>query len=342
MSLNPHKSADFVPSHGCQVNLKGKVSLLLVRLVLPFAFALVYATILASLPLEAFKDRENYLVYARFSDLTLAGYASAGWVVVAVNEPLWLLINIGLAHFLEPEMIVRTLVFIPAFIVSFVLLCNNFRHVLWMTFFLLVPQILKNHLIHLRQGVGVSVFILGYYAGPRWLRLALMGIAGFIHSSFLIVTAIGVVIWIGHALRFSPALRIILFIASFTIASLILNEVASALGARQAIQYAEADLAISGLGFLFWLFVLGLFIFDGNQFVRNNFFPVGILTFYLSTYFIVPVSARVFESVILLVMLAGLDLSSWRRQVFLFIIVLYAFLTYWLKIDQPWLGWGVI
>jgi len=342
LNINSHKLIGFVPPYGRQINLKGKVYLLLVKFAFPFAFALAYATILASLPLEAFHDREYYLVYAKSSELILARYTNDGWMAVLANEPLWLLINIELAQFQEPDNLIRDLVFIPAFLVSFVLLRNNPKHAFWMIFFLLFPQVLKNYIIHLRQGVAISVFMLGYYAGPKWLRLTLMGVAGFIHSSFLIVAAIGVVIWTAGALRFSPAVRIVLFIASFTITGVLLNEIADVLGARQGAQYMDIGSTTSGIGFLFWLSVLCLFISQGKGFLINNSFPVGVLIFYLSTYFLVPVSVRIFESTILLVMLAGIDLSGWRRQTFLFLIVLYALLTYGLRIDQPWLGWGII
>lgn len=307
----------------------------------PFLFALAYAGVLTSLPIDAFKDRHNYLLYAEVSDAVLAGYISRGWHVVLANEPLWRLINIGLDHFLDAEQIVRILIFIPAFIVPYVVLKNNPKHSVWLVFFLLIPQVMKFHVIQLRQGFGIAVFLAGYYARPKWLRLVLMGAAGFVHSSLLVVSVIGAISSAFRMLRVSPRLRIFLFIFIFAILGFSLQIIAASLGARQGERYLGVDYAISGLGFVFWTSIFLLYITSGRRYLLENLFPIAGLTFYLPSYFATPVAARIFESVILLVLIAGLSLIGWRRQVFLAAVTFYAVFMYWQRLDQPWLGWGV-
>lgn len=54
-----------------------------------------------------------------------------------------------------------------------------------------------------------------------------------------------------------------------------------------------------------------------------------------------PVTARIFESAILLVLLAGLHLTKWRRYAFLSAFLFYFLFSYLSRVGQPWLGWGV-
>lgn len=313
----------------------------LINLLLPFVFALLYASVLTALPLEIFKDRANYLVYAEYSDQVLARFAAGGLLSVVANEPVWLLVNIGLHSFQSPQTVLRTIIFTSSFLVSFILLRQNSRHIYWMIFFLLIPQVLKNNIIHLRQGLAISVFMAGYYIGPKPLRYLLMVTAGLIHSSFLIVLAIGGLVWSLKVVKFSPYLRTVFFVIGFGLLALSLSFLASELGARQGEQYTEEGLAISGLGFLYWLSILLIFISQGPSFLRDNPFPFGVLTFYVASYFLTPLAARIFESALLFVLIAGLSLRGWRRQLYLSAIVFFAVLTYLMRIDQPGLGWGI-
>lgn len=128
-----------------------------------FVISIVYAAVLTSMPLDAFKDRANYLVYATSPLEILMRYISGGGASVAFNEPAWLLLNIGLGSFLEPENVVRALIFFPAFTTSFFVLRSNPRNCIFLLAFLLAPQIIKNNITHLRQGVAISVFLLGWF-----------------------------------------------------------------------------------------------------------------------------------------------------------------------------------
>lgn len=307
---------------------------------LPLAFALLYATVLTSLPLEAFLDRENYLIYARHSDQIMARYMAIHHAAVIANEPLWLLMNIGLAKLFAPETVLRILIFIPAFLVPWLLLRHNPRHAVWLLLLLLTPQVLKNHVIHLRQGVGLAVFLLGYFSGSKWRGRGLILAAGFIHSSFLfIVLILGLVAAVG-LFPLSPRLRVALQLICFGLLGVFTGVIASALGARQGAQYGDVQATISGLGFLFWTVALLLMLSAGRAFLQQNMVALAVLSFYLATYFVLPVSARIFESGLALVFLAGLSLPGWRRQIFLLQLFSYAIIQYAMRLDSPWLGWG--
>jgi hypothetical protein len=309
--------------------------------VFPLLFALGYAAALAHLPLDVFKDRDNYLIYAQYSNIIFLKYLVNGVPSLLANEPLWLLININLSRHFYPDQVVRILNFMPAFLVAWQLTRRNPRHAIWMVIFLLSPQVVKNHIIHLRQGVALSVFLLGYFARPLWLRGGLMAVAGFIHSSFLIVGMIGLAVWLSDSLRMAPRVRAAALILCFSIIGGLLGVVAGELGARQADTYADVDLDISGLGLLFWAAMLMLFASSGALFLRRHMFAFLVLAFYLVIYFLTPVAGRILESGMFLVFLAALDLPDRRRLFFMWGFTAFTAAQYAMRIGQPWLGWGL-
>jgi len=312
-----------------------------IRRAFPLVFAFCYASALVYLPVDAFKDRDNYFVYANYSDIILARYAAVGLVSFLANEPIWLFINIILSQYFYPENVVRIFVFSSAFLVAWQLLKHNPRHAIWLIIFLISPQVIKNHIIHLRQGVALGVFVLGYFAGPRWLRISLMLASGFIHSSFLFILIIGVAVWASASLRSEPRLRAAVLILCFVSIGVLIGVVSGELGARQALLYADADLEVSGLGFLFWIAMFVLFLSAGASFLKENIFAFSNLAFYLAIYFLTPVAGRIFESGFFLVFQAGLGLPGWRRRFFLGAFVLLTAGQYAARIGQPLLGWGI-
>ncbi|MBT2133570.1 hypothetical protein KK137_04400 [Croceibacterium sp. LX-88] len=313
-----------------------------IRRAFPLVFALCYAGALAYLPVDAFTDRDNYFVYANYSDLILARYTNIGLISFLANEPLWLLLNIILSQYIYPENVLRVFIFVPAFVISWQLLKRNPGHAIWMVLFLISPQVVKNHIIHLRQGLALGVFVLGYFAGPKWLRICLMFASGFIHSSFFFILVIGVAVWASDTLRSEPRLRAAVLIMCFVTIGVLIGVVSGGLGARQALLYADADLEISGLGFLFWLTMFVLFASAGSTFLKDNMFAFSNLAFYLAIYFLTPVAGRIFESGLFLVFQAGLALPGWRKRCFLAAFAVLTAAQYAARVGEPLLGWGIL
>ncbi|MEE4538012.1 MAG: hypothetical protein V2J51_05925 [Erythrobacter sp.] len=256
--------------------------------------------------------------------------------------------NMLLARFLSPEEAMRTIIFVPAFLVSWQLTKRDPRHALWMVAFLLSPQVVKNHIIHLRQGVALSVFVLGYFAESKAARYTLMAAACLIHSSFFFICIIGVAVWFLAIARFSPRAQVAVLLVSFATAGAFiefflggLSALAGEFGARQAFTYADADLDISGIGFVFWSLIFLLFAFSQEEFVAKSAFAISILAFYLAAYFFTPVAGRIFESGMFLVFLAGLALAPVQRLAFLSAFILLACVQYYLRLGEPWLGFGI-
>ena len=302
--------------------------------------ALIYGSILTSLPLEVFKDRANYLIYADRSFYILLSRFTSDVLSGLTNEPVWLLFNSLLRYFFEPETTLRILIGIPASTVAYLVLRSDPKNFIWLLLFLLLPQVLKNHIVHLRQGVAISIFLIAFFSSFRPLRWFLLLLTPFIHASFFIVLALLALATIASKFRLAADLRILLFVVFGFSVSVSLAGIAQILGARQALVYDFTTAQISGLGFLFWAIVLVLLMSQGAKFNRQHTFAIGVLALYLSTYFFIEVTARIFESSILIVLLAGLQMSGWRRMAFISMIISYGVLGYGSKLDQPWMGFA--
>ena len=302
--------------------------------------ALVYGGILAGLPLEVFKDRGNYLVYADYSFLLLLEYFSKGVITGLANEPVWLLINAGLSLFFDPETTLRIIIGMPASTVAYLILRADPKNFIWLLLFLLLPQIIKNHIVHLRQGFAISIFLLGWFSNSRPLCWFLWLLTPFIHAAFFIVLALLTLTKIASKFWLATDFRNALVVVAGLSVGVSLASIAQYLGARQALIYDFTIGQVSGLGFLFWMMVLIVLISQGRSFMRQHAFAIGTIVFYLSTYFLIEVTGRIFESTILILLLTGLQMSRWRRIIFISMIMSYEILSYVLRLNQPWLGFG--
>jgi len=121
--------------------------------------------------------------------------------------------------------------------------------------------------------------------------------------------------------------------------SLSLGVISAKLGVWQAWEYHFTAADISGLSFLFWSGILAIMCPAWEKFFQDVCLcEIGGLLFYLICYCLIPVTARIFEGMLLLIFVAGLHLTKWRRILFLFGITSYCILQYALRINQPWLG----
>jgi hypothetical protein len=309
--------ADY-PRGACKAILSSKLFALF--------FALIYAFTLANLPLMQFRDRINYLTYASGSFVILQRYLeSGGWVTLFMSEPLWLLINIGLSRFLQPEDVLRVIIFLPAFIVSYLALRSNPPDAIWIALFLLIPGVLKNHIVHLRQGLAIAIFLVGWFARHRGLCVVCFLAAPFIHVGFFATLGLMALAHATKRLRFAPDLRLIAFVGVGVLLGVSLPWIGDLYPiTRQASEYDLRLISGSGLGFLFWGSIFLLMLLQPRYYLEEHAFEIGTILFYLMLYPLVAISARVFENTILLVLLAGLRLSNPNRKFFLTGVLIFA------------------
>jgi hypothetical protein len=165
-------------------------------------------------------------------------------------------------------------------------------------------------------------------------------ISPFVHSSFFVLLIFIYGIKFLSHLKFDYNLKVAIISVFGLLSSMIMETVGKLVGARQVVEYQFTIENISGIGFLFWFFILFIFFMQGKEFLKSNLFSIAILIFYLTTYFFIPVTARIFESGIILVLLSGLNLTYWRKYSFLGLLIFYAASTYILNISSPYFGWG--
>lgn len=298
----------------------------------PLLGALAYAGVLALMPGDNLHDRDNYLAYLENAPIFMLGWLDGDVLQILSNEPIWILVNAALGLLLPQDLALRVLIFVPAAIVAHRVLGADPRHALLLLAFLLLPQVVKNHVVHLRQGLGVAVFLFGWFTASRRLRWGLLLLTPLLHSSFFFVLLILVMARLMQRWRMPLHGCWAAFIATGITVALSLGALARTAGARQG---EEAEFAasqdISGLGFLFWSAVLIILLLQSRKFLRSHVFEIGTVLFYLATYFLSPFTARVFESTLPVVLLASLRMRGTGRTLFLVAILAFGSMQFLLQ-----------
>lgn len=305
------------------------------QLALILLFAIIYALILANFSTSSFeiRDRINYINYARYSPILLNAYLQRGNLLsIVTNEPIWLWINSLLTSFLEPKMVVKTIIFLAAFLSAYSFLRLSPKNFFFIVIFLCFPLILKNYIIHLRQGFAMGIFMFGMLFSNR-IRFILCGISPFIHASMfftIIFMQVDKIINFLHKKpKFSVKIKLVLF--SFISLFICLNVrlIAAFFQDRRINQYAfisQADR--SGLGWIFWFGVLILMILNREKWMSKNLFSLYAIVFYLVSYFLLEVTARIFESSSFFVLLSSLSLTNYRKILFIMAMMLYGLIQW--------------
>jgi hypothetical protein len=301
-----------------------------------------YGLILSfGVPIESIKDREWYLIYAYNSYSLFLKYGSYGLISLIVNEPVWLVINLILCQIFDPANVVRAIIWFSATLFAYAVLKIDSRFFFFLLLILFFPTVINNYIIHLRQGLGISLFVLAYFCKIYSLRFILFILTPLIHSSFFVILFLLASVKMFERARFAVDLRVAsLFILTITL-GLTVTVAAVLLGARQGDLYGVGFTSVSGLGFLFWALTLFLFVLQGSGFCKKHTFAIAMLIFYCVTYFFLEVSGRIFESTIIIVLLASLELNGWRRKIFVFMVIFYSAYYYITRLGQPVFGWGV-
>jgi hypothetical protein len=227
---------------------------------------------------------------------------------------------------------VRAIVFFSSSATAWLVLRSYPKYFLLLLLFLLLPQVTKNYLVHVRQGLAISFFLWGWCATARSTRFLLFSLTPFIHSSFFFIILLLVITYFFRYFKFSLDLKIIVcFLLAISI-GVSVPSLASLLGARQGEFLSFESYNISGIGFLLWGVVLSIMLSTEKKWLREHIFAMSLIIFYLTTYWMVEFAARVLESGLLIVFLAGLSLPGWRRQAFVGVVLSAGYLVWALRI----------
>ncbi|MGF1697562.1 hypothetical protein L4C54_18020 [Vibrio lamellibrachiae] len=322
-------------------NIKNSCPYKIQWLIISFLISFIYSGVLSSLPVDVFYDRINYLYYAEKSYIIFLHNMESGLLRTFFNEPIWLLLNTALASILSPESVIRVYIFISCFLLSFSLCYANRKHFFFVMFALLFPLLIKNYIVHLRQGVAMSIFSLGYFSKNLKVKASLISLTPFIHVSFFII--IGVMA-LGNMVRFkgiSPGVKALIGFIILLVIAILLPYIASLLGARQGERAARLSMNVSGVGFFFWMTILLVFLLSGRDAILKSLSAIFILFLYLSLYFISPFSGRVLESGLIIV-LFSITLLGVRSRYTMYLLLAFWSLAMWLpRISQDYMGWGL-
>lgn len=305
--------------------------------VLSFLYAYFLAFVL---PVDAFKDRDNYLVYAADSGTVMAGYLDSGILTFLVNEPLFLFANYLLSLFMGPEAVLSLLVFGFAFLFAYSMLGYNRKLIFLLLIALLLPQVLKNHVVQLRQGYAVALFTYAWLYLDGSKKLFVIALTPFIHASFFIVGCFLVVYWFSTWVRFKFDFRSAVFFSISAVSVFLIFFVADLLGSRQATRYSVTDLNVSGIAFAFWGLVFLIFCLQPREWYEKHAFAALFVLVYLGMYFTSPLSGRVFESVLPLVLIAGFSTRGYYQYAFISLFLVYFLGQIYLASEQPLFGFA--
>jgi hypothetical protein len=306
-------------------------------------FSFLFALYLASLPIDQFVDRESYLSYASYSLPIFLNRSSHGILTFFFNEPLFGAVNVILTSLFEVETTLRLIIFFSAFTTFYIVLLNSEpKYILLSLLFLLLPQVLKNNIIHLRQGLAISFFIWGWFSSNGRKKKILFFCSALTHSSFIIVLFGLFLIRFIREFKFSTDLRMTIFVLLSLFIGVFSFPLADMLGARQVDNYETVVSEASGFGFIFWFGILIIFISQGKRFFLHNTHSFLFLSLYLGTYFFLPVSGSILESVLILILMSSHELKNYKKWMFIFAYLSYFILTWYPRLFKPGFGWSIL
>ncbi|MGL5344142.1 MAG: EpsG family protein [Plesiomonas sp.] len=268
-----------------------------------FIMSLFPAFFLISLPNDLFRDRDNYIIYARESARIIQGYDG---IAVFTNEPLFLLLNRVLSIIFPPEIIPLIFVFFVFTTVSFFIFRQSSSMVFTVFGFLaliLTPQSLHMLLVVLRQSFSAALlmWVVYFFWGSRlfWFFSFCLG---FIHSSaFMIFSFLLIDNFFSRYVTEKIVFRVAFLIFISAIISFTIMPVAGWLELRQTIEYDGVIVSVGGGGFIVYISVLLISLTQEKKvFMDDGFYIVALvgLSVYLGMYFFSPFSGRLITSFI--------------------------------------------
>lgn len=306
------------------------------------SISFAFAVYLSSLPMEPFVDRANYLNFATYIEVIIGNRLDKGFFGFLFNEPLFALIMLTLRYFLSAEGAISVIIGFSTFSVFFLVLSNvPKKYLLLAVLILLLPQVLKNHIIHLRQGLAIAIFLWGWFSNNRNYKLLFFVLAALTHSSFLIIVSGLALIIVVQKVKLLSSFKYLIYTASGLGVGLFGLAIAGALNARQAEGYEEFEVSSSGLAFVFWLCILLLYLSQGKYYAKKHAAALFFIILYLTTYFFIPVTGRIFESCLIIVLLASADLKRERIFIFYALYLFYFSYLWYLRFPRPGFGWYI-
>lgn len=281
--------------------------------------ALTCAAIYVSLPFDIFPDRESYLAYAGERSRVLVDfYSESGLLMLILNEPIWLYLNIAFGKLFDPQTTVKIFIFFGAFVVYFYGISKVGPWFLLFVLFSIHPIFSTNHLHHIRFALALAIFVIGFYSKRNDARILCVASAGMIHIAFLVIA---IIYLISKAPHYFKQRRIVSGAVLFGFGFIFLFGLPVFDGtARQVQRYVESDIAVGGGLFLIALSIFVIFLMQQREFILEHSFAIMALGFYIALYWVFPYSRRFLDAAMLFVLIAGFNLPGKYRLAFIAIM----------------------
>lgn len=290
-------------------------------------YVILYAGILASLPFEGLTDRISYIstlnniIQYRENYIKIDNYK-----IFLVSDPAWYSINYILASFLPTEWAIRLIIFFGSLTTLGIL--TSLSSLRWLPLVVLLsftPAFLTHYIGHLRQGFALTLLVISYYSWynkPRFSKLVLL-FAIFTHNIAIIILLL---IGFKNLLLkfFAPFISLLIF--TFIVYNIFNNSYISNIlqffQHRQFEYYNNIEYDPSGRVLAIVFLMLICFLIKPS-FLKSN--GAYALTFYLTTYFTLPMSARIFESmfVLLICQVVQSEMKQWHIPTI--VVAIYTF-----------------
>ncbi|WP_171996319.1 EpsG family protein [Psychrobacter sp. DAB_AL43B] len=259
----------------------------------------MYVISLSNMPNEWFRDRDNYLIYANYPESIIDLYENK--FILIVNEPFFLYSNIWLGKIFENDFIPNFFVYFITTVFIFFIGYNaksTIGFIFGLVLSILIPYILQAELVALRQGLATALFIPFFFLVKDDKKiLVILLVCAFFHSIFFLFFLFYFLNFFVLS-RFSIRKKLIINSVFMMILSLIGIVVAKYLGLRQGSEYMGVEGDVGGGAFLLFAFVFVYVYAYGNKDNKRlyEFVMIG-LTIFLTSYFLSPVSGRLFNTV---------------------------------------------
>jgi hypothetical protein len=291
--------------------------------------------VIFSIQANQITDRNNYHTHVQDGKTWFLYILNIGFPLFFFSEPFSKFIYFVLYIFFSNEQLaVKFLIFFQLFSTFYLIRKNSNLSTFWILILMLTPPVLVNYIMTIRQGLA-SLFFLFFFYGISNKKYIWLFFSPFIHFLFYGVLAIFYLSTINF-FKSKPILSIFLFLVFTFSFSLIASKLISYFN----LSYFEFDSVNFRIGFqfIYWLIILLLFIFQGNYFLKNNFFVCLIITFYLGSVLVVPHLSRVLDSLAILIFLSGFQLTGRKLIVYKGFVFSFSFYQIFMFISNGNIG----
>jgi len=174
-------------------------------------------------------DDENYVEYGVYAGEYLENISTSDPVIFLLNEPLYDVFNYAVSSLFGGYLYFPLFIFTSFSLVSVAIYRISRRPIITLIIFLTFFPIIKNWYIHLRQGLALSIFLLGV-STKGWRKNSLFFLSCLIHTSIFVSVGSYIYEYIAEKIGLDRVSRLILFFVVAALFAWLLEDLLKAIG----------------------------------------------------------------------------------------------------------------